>query len=185
MSTEAIISNITNWFQRYIGKYILRKTKLRQQYKERLIEIVNDYAEVMADRGRTCSLISLISTALTDDGNLNHQIQGPLSTARILQKWYSQYRESPNFVILKNVSHSFNQFAGILHETRSVFEDFFQVIRNEDTIIKKLKGESYGYPYFEKIYDRTTKDFERLCKDARKELKDEFKEHKFGSLPRL
>lgn len=185
MSAEAVISHIASWFQQYIGRYIFRKTKLRHQFRERLIEIINGFADTMADYGKSCSLLSVMRDATTDDVNKEHQIQSKLDAARILGKWYAEFKECPKIVTLKNVSKSFDQFASILHETQSVFTGFVQTISNDDRICKKLKRNSYGYPYFEKIYNDTISDFERLCREARKELKDEFKEHLFTPLPKL
>ena len=87
--------------------------------------------------------------------------------------------------MLRYIHQSFNQFASILYETHLVFSEFFQVIANEEVIRSKLKNDIYRYPYFEKIYNRTTTDFERVCKEAQKALGDKFKKYEFSPLPRL
>ena len=39
MGWEVILNNIANWLQQWIGRYIFKGTRLRHQYKERLVEI--------------------------------------------------------------------------------------------------------------------------------------------------
>lgn len=185
MVFEAILNNILNWVQQWIGRHIFKRTRLRHQYKEKLIEIVNDFADAMADRGKTCSLISVMSEAMTDDTNKNLRIQGQLRQAQILGRWYSEYKAIPHLLMLRHLHQLFEQFASILHETHSIFNEFFQGIANDDVIRNKLKDDSYRCPYFEKIYNRATMDFEQLCKEARKALGDKFREHQFSPLPRL
>ena len=185
MSWGVILNNIINWLQQWIGRYIFKKTRLRHQYKERLAEIVDGFTDAMADRGKSCSLISVISEAMTDDANKNLRIQGQLRQAQILRKWYSEYETIPHLLMLRYIHQSFNQFASILYETHLVFSEFFQVIANEEVIRSKLKNDTYRYPYFEKIYNRTTTNFERLCKEAQKALGDKFKKYEFSPLPRL
>jgi len=182
---DVILNNIANWLQQWIGRHIFKRTRLRHQYKERLIEIVDGFADAMADSRKTCSLISVISEAMTDDANKNLRIHGQLGQARILTTWYSEYKKIPHLSMLRYIHQSFDQFANILYKTHLLFNEFFQSIANEDVIRNKLKNDSYRYPYFEKIYNKTTTDFERLCKEARKALGDKFKEHQFGPLPRL
>ena len=185
MGPEVIINNIANWFQHWVGRYLFRKTRLRYRFKEKLIEIVDGYADTMADFGRTCSLVSVIREAMTEDNNKNMRIQGQLRAAQILGRWYTECKESPNLMVLRHVSKSFDQFARLLYETHSVFNEFFQVIANDELIRNKLKNDSSRYPYFEKIYNKTITDFEDLCKEARKSLEGEFREHQFSPLPRL
>jgi hypothetical protein len=185
MGLEIILNNIGNWLQQWIGRHIFKRTRLRHQYKERLTEIVDGFADAMADRGKTCSLISVISEAMTDDANKNLRIQGQFRQAQILRKWYSEYKTTPNLSMLRYIHQSFERFASILYETHLVFSEFFQGIANEEVIRSKLKNDTYRYAYFEKIYNRTTTDFERLCKEARKALGDKFKEYEFNPLQRL
>lgn len=185
MGLEVILNNIANCLQQWIGRYIFKRTRLRHQYKERLGEVVNGFADAMADRGKTCSLTSVMSEAMTDDKNKNLRIQGQLRQAEMLGKWYSDYKTSSHSLMLSHLHKSFDQFASILYETHSVFNEFFQGIVNEELIRSKLKSNSYRYPYFEKIYNRTTMDFEELCKEARKTLGDKFREHPFNPLPKL
>ncbi len=185
MGPEVIISNIANWLQRWVGKYLFRKSKLRYRFREKLIEIVDGYAYSMDGVGRTCSLVSVIREAMTEDKNKNMRIQQQLRAAQVLGRWYSEYKESTNLMMLKYVSKSFDQFAGILHETQSVFNEFFQVIANNEMIRNKLKNDSSRYPYFEKIYNKTITDLEDLCKEAKKGLGGEFRDHQFSLLPRL
>lgn len=180
MGLEVILNNIANWLQLWSGRHIFKRTRLRHQYKERLVEVVNGFADAMADRGKTSSLISVITEAMTADVSKNVQIQGQLKAAQILGKWYSEYKGTPKSVMLRYISLSFDQFARILYETHSVFNEFFQVIANDEVIRNKLKSNSHCYPYFEKIYNRITMDFEELCKEARKTLGDEFKVHQTG-----
>lgn len=185
MNLEIIINNISNWLQHWIGRRIFRKTRLRHQYKERLNEIVDAFAFAMSDRKRTCSMVSVISEARAEDRSKNIQIDGKLRMAELLGKWYSEFRGSPNFMMLKYISQSFEEFARILYETHLVFNEFFQVTASDEEIRKKLKNDSSCYPYFEKIYNKATADFEELCKEASKNLKNEFREHQFNPLPKL
>ena len=185
MGLEVILNNIANLLQQWIGRHIFKRTRLRHQYKERLVEIVNDFADAMADRGKTCSLISVMSEGMTEDTNKNLRIQEQLRQAQMLGKWYSDYKTSIHSLILRYLHQSFDQFASILYETHLVFNEFFQGIVNEEFIRSKLKSNSYRYPYFEKIYNRITMDFEELCKEARKALGDKFREYQFSPLPRI
>lgn len=185
MGPEIILDNIANWLQHWVGRYIFGRTRLRHRFKEGLIEIVDGYADAMADSGRTSSLVSVINQALADDKNKNARIQGPLRSAQILGKWYSEYKGNPKSIMLSYISQSFDHFARILHESHSVFNEFFQVIANDETIRNKLRSDSYSYPYFEKIYNKATTDFEQLCKEARKALGNDFKEYQFNPLPKL
>jgi len=185
MIPEIITNNITNRMERWIGRYIFKKTKLRYQFKERLNEIVADFADAMSDRGRNCSMESVISAARIEDKNRNAQIQEQLRVVQVLREWYSEFRDSSNFMPPKHISRSINEFARILYETNSLFERFFQVIINDQETRNRLKNNSSCYPYFDKIYDQTTIAFEKLCKEASKHLKNEFKELKFTPLPRL
>ena len=185
MVPEIILNNITNWLQHWVGRYIFRRTRLRHRFKERLIAIVDGYADAMTDSGRTSSLVSVINQALTDDINKDARIQGPLRAAQILGKWYSEYKANPKSIMLRYISQSFDHFARILYESHSVFNELFQVIAKDETIRNKLKGDSYGYPYFEKIYNKATTDFEQLCKEARRALGDDFREYQFNPLPKL
>lgn len=185
MNLEIIINNISNWLQHWIGRRIFRKTRLRYQYKERLNEIVDGFAYAMSDRGRTCSMVSVINEATTEERNRTIRIQGQSKMAELLGKWYSEFRDCPNFMMLKYISKSFEEFARILYETHSVFNEFFQIIATDETIRNRLKNDSSRYPYFEKIYNKTTADFEQLCREASSNLKDEFRKHEFSPLPQL
>lgn len=185
MGPEVIINNIANWLQQWVWRHLFRKTKLKHRFKKKLIEIVDGYAYALADFGRTCSLVSVIREAMTEDVDKITRIQGQLRAAQVLGKWYAAYKESPNLIMLRHVSKSFDQFAGLLYETQSIFNEFFQVIATDQLIRNKLKNDSSGYPYFEKIYNKTTTDFEDLCKEAKKAMGDEFREYQFSPLPRL
>lgn len=185
MGPEVIINNIANWLQNWVGRYVFRKTRLRYRFKEKLTEIVDGYAYAMADSGRICSLVSVIRGATTEDNNKNTRIQGQLRAAQILGRSYTEYKDSPNLMVLRHVSKSFDQFAKLLYETHSVFNEFFQVIDHDELIRTKLKNDSSRYPYFEKIYNKTIIDFEDLCKEAKKALGCEFREYQFTPLPRL
>lgn len=184
MNREIIINNISNLLQQLVGRHVFRKIRLRYQYKERLNEIVDGFADAMGER-KTCSMVSVISDATTKDTSMNIQIHGQVKMAQFLRKWYSAFRGKPNFVMLKYVSQYFEEFARILYETHSIFNEFFQLIARDEEIKNKLKSNSSRYPYFEKIYNKTTTDFEKLCKEASRNLKGEFREHKFNPLPRL
>lgn len=84
MNLEIIINSISNWLQHWIGRRIFRKTRLRHQYKERLNEIVDAFAFAMSDRGRTCSMVSVISEARVKERCKNIQIDGQLRMAELL-----------------------------------------------------------------------------------------------------
>jgi len=185
MNVGIVINNISNLLQLWIWKRIFRKTRLRYQYKERLNEIVDGFAYAMSDHGKTCSMVSIMNEAKVEEINKNILIHGSLRTAQLLGKWYSEFRGSPNCIMLKYISQSFEEFARILYETHSVFNEFFQVIANDEAVRRKLKNDSSRYPYFEKIYNKTTGDFEGLCQEASRNLGHEFKEHEFNPLPQL
>jgi len=185
MITDIVIGSIANWVQRHVGRYAFRKTRLRFRFKDKLQEIVDDFADAMADRGKTCSLVSVISEAIPADTSRNGRVHCQLRVAQLLGKWFSEYRGSSNSVMPTDISGSFDQFARILYETHSVFREFLQVIGTDETICNRLKNDSSRYPYFEKIYNKTTADFEALCREARKTLGDEFRDHQFTPLPRL
>lgn len=185
MITDIVIGSIASWLQRRIGRYVVRKSRLRFSFKERLNEIVGDFADAMADRGKTCSLVSVMNEAMSADINKDIRVQGQLKTAELLGKWYSAYKSSLNSVMLRYVSQSFDQLARILYETHSVFNEFFQATANEEGVRNKLKNDSSRYTHFEKIYNKTTADFEHLCKEARKTLGEEFRDYEFTPLPRL
>lgn len=185
MSPEVIINNIANWLQQWIGRHIFKRTRLRNRFKESLVEIVDGFADTMSDSRKTSSLVSVISEVMGADINKTIQIQGQLRATQILGRWYFEYKDSPNSIMLRHISQSFDQFARILYETHSIFNEFFQAIASDDMIRKKLKNDSSRYPYFEKIYNKTTTDFEQLCKEARRVLGDDFKEYQFNPLPKL
>ncbi len=185
MDLKIIIDNFFNFFLQWLGKYVFRKTRLRYQYKERLKEIVDGFTYAIGDDTRTCSIIYIISNVRPRDLNKNIQIQDTRMMAELLGKWYSAFKVKLDFLILKHVSQSFEEFARILYEIHTIFNKFFQLVDKDEEIKNNLKNNSFGYPYFEKIYNKTTTDFEQLCKEASKNLKKEFKDFEFYPLPKL
>jgi len=185
MITDIVVGTAVNWIQQDVGRHAFRKTKLRFRFKDKLQEIVDNFADAMADRGKTCSLVSVISKAIPTDASTNERVHCQVRLAEVSGRWFSAYRRSSKSVMPTGISGSFDEFARILYETHSVFREFVQVIATDETICNKLKEDNSRYPYLEKIYNKTTADFETLCGDARKTLGHEFRDHQFTPLPRL
>ena len=185
MITDIVMGTAVNWLQQHVGRHAFRKTKLRFRFKDKLQEIVDDFADAMGDRGKTCSLVSVISEAIPTDASTNEQVHCQVRLAEVLGRWFSAYRRSSKSVMPTGISRSFDEFARILYETHSVFRQFLQVIATDATICNRLKEDSSRYPYFEKICNKTTADFETLSREARKTLGAEFRDHEFTPLPRL
>ena len=185
MIKELIIGNLATWFQKYLGKYIFPKTKIRWKYKDKLIEISDDFNEAMDTERRSCSLSAVLEGARRADNAENIKIQCQKEKAMILEKWYASFRHNLSSANHKNISKYFKEFAEILKQTQAIFRDFSQVVRDDTEVIKTLKMNDTGYPYFEKIYNRTISELEKLSKEASKKLKGEFRDYHFNPLPKL
>jgi len=185
MIKEFIIGNLVNWFQNYLGKYSFPKTKIRWKYKDKLIEISDYFNEAMDTWRKSCSLSAVLENARRADNAENIKIQCQKEKAMILEKWYASFRHNLSSANPKNISKYFEEFAEILKQTQAIFRDFSQVVRSNTEVIETLKMNDIGYPCFEKIYDRTTSELEKLSKEASKKLKGEFKLYQFNPLPRL
>ncbi|GAG79347.1 unnamed protein product [marine sediment metagenome] len=185
MIKEFIIGNLVNYFQNYIGKYIFPKTKIRWKYKDKLIEISDYFNEAMDTWGKSCSLSAVLKSAKKTDMTETIKIQCQEEKAVILEKWYASLNSKLNIANPKDINKYSEEFSQILYQAHAIFRDFSQVIRGNPKLIEKLKMNDAGYSNFEKIYDRTTSEIEKLSKEASKKLKGEFKDYHFNPLPKL
>jgi len=185
MIKEFIIGNLVNYFQSYIGKYFFPKTKRRWKYKDDLIEISDYFSEAMDTWGKSCSLSAVLEDARRVDNAEDVKIQCQKEKALILEKWYASFRHNLSSANPKNISKYFEEFAEILRQTQAIFRDFSQTVRDETEVIKRLRMNDSGYLYFEKLYNRTISDLEKLSEEASKTLKGEFKDYRFNPLPKL
>lgn len=185
MIREIIIGNILNWFQQRIGKHIFPNLRLRHKYKQELNDIVDYFDDAMHSQRKTCSLYTIINNINSTDTLKRTQIKCQAKNALILEKWYSSLKSKLNSTNLKQITQYYDEFARILYQTHDIFREFSQTIQDEEEIIKRLRKNDAGYPLFEKIYNETTKDFEKITKQASYKLKKEYRDYKFSALPKL
>ena len=72
-----------NRFQAWIGRRIFRRTRLRHTLRKQLAEIVDSFADAMADTDKTCSLLSVINSASSCDISQAPRIRCLLKTVVI------------------------------------------------------------------------------------------------------
>ena len=83
---------VINWINQWIGKDFFRKSRLRYNYKQRLKEIIDDFAPAMKYTTINGSLFSIISLPDITDANKNIELNNLKKVTLLLGNWYSQER---------------------------------------------------------------------------------------------
>jgi hypothetical protein len=174
---KEILINLSSLLYERVGKFIFAKTRCRIICRRRLQIIVEKFSDCI-EYNKTCSLTSLISGIQQKINNPLLSVQ--LEKARLLREWFNFYKNRINSIHLKNTKNLFDEFAAILITTHAIFREFTGPL--DESLSQKLRRDEFGYPTFRKIYDETTNDFEKLCREVSEELK-EIRKWSFLALP--
>ena len=164
------------------------KTRLRYNYRKKLKNIVEsasslfDYAS-----DRTCSLLNLIrivKCGFPSNTPLSMKFEMAEEKANILREWYRFYKDRIEICYLSKIGKLFDEYGQILLRVQGIFEELTRDLR-EDSIIQKLKRETYGYPMAKKIFQTTSDEFSKLTEEASQKLKEIKNWTNIFSLPEL
>lgn len=171
---KGILINLIGVCQDRLGKFILGKTRLRYNYRKRLKEIVKRTSPLFDYSGsRTCSLLNLIriiEESASPNEIYSSKLEALEKEMNILRRWYEFYQNRIETSYLSQVGKLLDEFGEILLKVQEIFVDLTRNLR-EESIIQKLKRDTYGYPKAKQIFYTTTEEFSKLAREASQKLR--------------
>lgn len=180
--------NLIALLQNMLGRFILPKTRLRYNYRKRLKSIVKNASLLFEYAGnRTCSLLNLIRIVkyeISSNTHLFKKLEIAEKETEVIREWYKFYKSRLEICYLSQIGELFNEFGQILLKVQRIFEEITKDLK-EDSIIQKLKRDTYGYPMSKRIFQTATDEFSKLTEEASQKLKKIKKWTNIFSLPEL
>lgn len=189
-------------FQITIGKYILRKTRARINYREKLKDAVYSFAPCIQDTSYPGNLERIIADA-------RDLIEEKVPRQEVINKHLADFinfqfkrisQLNKRITFLQNtIDHSYlnytarlsDEFIRILSDSQQIFSDFVRTLESNldkdqaEYVFQKLKRNDRGYPVFESVYIDTVNTLKKITSEARKKLPEVIPLETFVSLPKI
>jgi len=192
-----LVSALSDWFQRTLGKYIFYKTRLRISYRQKLKDIVGEFELCLRETSGAGNLKEMIAEArdLIDKEDKYQKVASKLNSqldqVSALTKRVNFLKEGIDHSYLSSTPELCREFGDILSDSKQTFFEFMHTLYSnldkEDwqDISQKLKMNTRGYPMFERIWNDVVNTYMHVSLETHKILPEVSPVGVFESLPKL
>jgi len=119
-----------------------------------------------------CGKDSSIATLIF---KVNTKINDPLlftqqEVIKVLQEWFSFLEK--RIASTYSIQDLLNEFAFIIIRVHTIFKNLYQVLENQEEIVREIKRNVISYPTFKRLYTETINELEKFC--IEKEIEPQF-----------